>query len=819
MPESVGGRITAVLAALLAVVLVIVGVATWESRQQTDSVQDSRTAFEVSMALHQGALTWLYSDSLVGRYIITPSEELRATIHATEQTALEHLETARRLESDKGDPEDVAGLEEIRRQADQGIATHERTIDAADAGDPVAAAQILLAGIADSELVTGTFTQVIASETQHVAGASDHSEDISNIVTILLVAAAIVVVLAGSAAGLAISGSVVRPLSQLGEAAAAFGRGDLAARAPDTGPREIRRLAAALNGMAASLGRRDAELIESHARWRALVESNHDLIVVVTRDLKIAFVNSAVERMFGYTVSEFTGSNPLSYVHPEDKGKAASMFAAVAAGLETPRMNEGRIRRADGTYAFMEAVPTRISWGKETAVLLNARDMSEQKQAQETIQHMAYHDSLTGLPNRLLLQDRLDTAIAQAKRDGSGVCVMSADIDRFKNVNDLLGHSAGDDLLRQVAGRLSRHVRDGDTVARTGGDEFVIVIPHCDSLDGARETARRLVENFRQPFRIGEHEAHVSISIGLAHYPEQAVDGEALINRADIALYLAKDSGRDTYRIFSEKTNTRSSEWLALEGDLRRALIDGELEVYYQPQVRVSDGEIVGAEALARWKHPTRGMISPSEFILLAEETGLINLLGDLVLSRACSEARTWPDHLAVAVNVSLRQFERPDFVERILANVKGTGLPFDRLELEITESTALRDINRTREMVNRLVASGIRFSIDDFGIGNTSLRHLRDLPLSKLKIDQSFMATLRENPANATIASSVISLGRKLNLTILAEGVETEEQLQFLREQGCDAYQGFVHSEALPAGEFRELLARAVRSGHLDPA
>jgi diguanylate cyclase (GGDEF)-like protein len=431
---------------------------------------------------------------------------------------------------------------------------------------------------------------------------------------------------------------------------------------------------------------------------------------------------------------------------------------------------------------------------------------------------MAYHDALTGLPNRLLLQDRLEVAMAQAQRSGKGVCVVSVDLDRFKNVNDLLGHSAGDEMLRLVAARLTSLVRTGDTVARIGGDEFILVFPQSESLDISLEAVQRIVENFHRPFRVADRDIFMTLSAGIARFPEHSGDAETLVINADTALYIVKENGRNNCLVYSEDMNTRNAEWFAMETALRHALANGEITVYYQPQMRVDTREVIGAEALARWQHPDRGLILPSEFISLAEETGLINLLGEMVLREACAEAVSWPARLRVSVNVSLRQFERPDFVERVLAIVRDSGLPPQRLELEITETAALRDVARTVEVATLLTEAGILLSIDDFGTGNTSLRHLQSLPLHQVKIDQSFISTLMDSPANAAITASIISLGHKLNLNVIAEGVETREQLEFLRQQNCDEFQGFLVSRAVPADQFRKMIANreaAVASDH----
>ncbi|MEO8457183.1 MAG: EAL domain-containing protein [Chloroflexota bacterium] len=810
--DTVGARILAVLGVLLVALVAIVLAAGWRASAQSQDVRDSTRASTIVTTVQQGALAWLYSDTLAGRFIVQPSPELEAAIHGTEAGVLTSIDAARALELGH-DSAEVADLDAIRAQAEQATITRQLVLEATNRGDQTAAGQILLQGVTDSQSVTDAFTRITNSATAEVTAASARSQRTATTVTWLLISATVMAAVLVILAALAISRSVVRPLSHLRETAKAVGSGNLAVRADVTGPREIRELALVLNSTVTSLAERDSLLASSRERWRTLVENSHDLVLVVKAAGKVAFANSALETILGYKVDDFIGTDASAIVHPDDRETSNQMFARAAAGTGGSEITEARIRRADGTYAYMEGVPSRIRWEDGYAVLLNARDVSEQRQAKETIAHMAYHDSLTGLPNRLLLQDRLIIAIAQARRTNAALCVMSVDVDRFKNVNDLLGHSAGDELLKAVADRLSGLVRDGDTVARLGGDEFLLVFPDCVAKTYAEEAALRIVNGFRRPFRIADRELHITVSAGFALFPENGSEGATLTRNADVALYAAKEAGRDTFRGFADTMNLRTAEWFVLEGELRKAIVGGEIVVYYQPQVRVDTGEIIGAEALVRWLHPERGLVPPMEFIPLAEETGLINELGELVLRKACLEAITWSKPLRVSVNVSLRQFERPDFVDRVQAIVRETGISPERLELEITETTALRDVEKTREIAGRLAAAGMRISIDDFGTGNTALRYLKELPLNTVKIDQGFILKLLEDPSNAAIAGSIISLGHKLNLNVIAEGVETEEQLQFLRNQGCDEFQGFLISRPVPAAEFRSIadLERAV--------
>lgn len=740
-------------------------------------------------------------------------------MHSLEQRSLQNIDTAIALAQAAGSVDQADTFGTIRAQAETAIASRQGSMDAATAGDQAAAGTLLLQGLDNSKWVSAAFLGILSTEGAEAHSLSDQSRRQATIVTWVILLAAAILILNGIFATFVTSRSVVRPLSRLRKTAQAIGDGDLDARADLTGPREVRELALVVNSAAArisernatvmatvaELHERDAALGDSMERWRALVDNSHDLVMVIDSDQTIVFANSVVQPIFGYTVEGIAGTDAVGYAHPDDLQIVGPALARVAAGEGTSLL-ECRIRRADGSYADMETIASKIRWSNQDAILLNGRDVSEQKAARETIAFMAYHDELTGLPNRRLLQDHLELAVAQGQRSGMGVCLVSLDIDHFKNVNDLLGHNAGDELLRQVGARLTSLVRDGDTVARIGGDEFIIVVPESESLLQAETAAERIVDGFRRPFRIADRELHITVSAGVARLPDDGNDGETLINSADLALYVVKENGRNNFRVYSPGMTTRDKEWFAMETALRSALISGDIVVYYQPQVRVDTGEVIGAEALARWQHPTRGLILPSEFIPLAEETGLINLLGELVLRNACEEASTWPQPLRLSVNVSPRQIERPDFVEHVLAIVHDSGLQPQRLEVEITESTVLRDVDRTREVATRLSEAGILISIDDFGTGSTSLRQLEALPLHQIKIDQSFTLTLMENRANAAIVASVIALGHELNLNVIAEGVETEEQLQFLREKKCDEFQGFLFSRPVPAAEVREI-------------
>ncbi|HUF54370.1 MAG TPA: EAL domain-containing protein [Dehalococcoidia bacterium] len=553
--------------------------------------------------------------------------------------------------------------------------------------------------------------------------------------------------------------------------------------------------------------------MEEHVAFQArLLEASSDAVVATDPDGMITYWNAAAEAMFGWTKDD-VGGKPVAEVIRNAELTDGDLDGVKNAVANGPITFEWNVRMKDDSVLPIETTMSQFTddAGAMAGLIGVTRDVTERKRAEETIRHMAYHDPLTGLPNRLLLTDRFEIAIANAKRAGNKLCVLSLDLDRFKVVNDTMGHATGDQLLKAAADRLREQAREGDTVARVGGDEFILLLACGQAGEGGLQSAQRLVEAFRLPFVIAQAEYRSTLSVGIAVYPDDGERPEALLAAADAAMYAAKESGRDGWRTFGPETNTRPAGWLALEAQLRHALTRDEIAVFYQPQVSVETGRIVGVEALARWRHPQQGLMQPSEFIQLAEDSGLIVALGDEVLTQACSQGMAWTDDgaepLTVAVNVSLRQIERPDFIDTVERALATTGFPPQCLELEITESTALTSIALTRSVAEKLASMGIRIALDDFGTGNTALRYLSELPVDTLKIDQSFIQNMVHDDRNAEIAASVIALGQALSLNIVAEGVETEEQLQFLRDHNCQTYQGFLHSKPMPAAEMRALL------------
>ena len=447
------------------------------------------------------------------------------------------------------------------------------------------------------------------------------------------------------------------------------------------------------------------------------------------------------------------------------------------------------------------------------------------------VERLAYHDVLTGLPNRQLFLDRLRIAIAHARRAGTKLAIFYFDLDRFKNVNDSLGHRAGDRLLQIVGERLTNLLRAEDTVARLGGDEFTLLSPFVEHVEDAVAIARRVRESVKAPLTLEGRELFVTTSLGISFYPDDGDDAETLLKHADVALYRAKAAGRDTFELYTASMNAQALEQLVLESSLRRALENGELVMHYQPIVSFESGRVCGLEALLRWRHPELGLLGPDDFIFLAEVTGLIVPIGEWALHDACAQLRRWQragrPELRAAVNLSVRQIQQPDFVHRVSRVIDDTGIEPRCLELEITESIAMHTADGTLETLRDLKRLGVRISVDDFGTGYSSLSALRLFPVDSLKIDRSFVRDVlrgdvpasrdalgedggtRPPPAvdDSAIASAVIALAHSLNLTVVAEGVENERQLEFLRERRCDAWQGYLYSRPLPAEEMEGLL------------
>jgi diguanylate cyclase (GGDEF)-like protein len=444
--------------------------------------------------------------------------------------------------------------------------------------------------------------------------------------------------------------------------------------------------------------------------------------------------------------------------------------------------------------------------GEPEYLISLSEDITERRKAESNIAHMAHHDALTGLANRVLLRERLEMSLRAVRRDGT-LAVLYLDLDHFKSVNDTLGHSVGDELLKVVAGRLRDCVRPFDTVARLGGDEFVIVLTGLEKPQDAESLARRVRETIAAPIELDGQQIIPDASIGISVAPDDANDAEQLLKNADMALYGAKAGGRGTYRFFEPEMDARAKARRMMELDLRQALAREEFELYYQPIVNIARDEVIGCEALLRWNHPRRGIVSPVEFIPIAEEAGLINAIGEWVLQTACAEAAHWPDHVRLAVNVSPTQFRGPGLALSVANALMVAKLPARRLELEVTEAVLLQNNESTLDTLRQIHEFGVRIAMDDFGTGFSSLAYLRRFPFRKIKIDRSFVNDLSHDGDAVAIVRAITSLATEMNIMTTAEGVETQEQLERVRELGCTEMQGYLFSRPLPARAVEQML------------
>lgn len=551
-------------------------------------------------------------------------------------------------------------------------------------------------------------------------------------------------------------------------------------------------------------------------RLASILEVAPDLVSTMAPDGALHYLNGAGRRMLGLdTDADLTGRH-LRDLFPEHVTEHLLLDAFPVACREGFWSGETFLGSAGGAVQIplsQVVLAHRDESGGIDYLSTIARDISERKRFEAELQHQATHDRLTDLPNRFLLADRLVAELAHVRRHGGHAAVMFLDLDNFKRVNDSLGHPVGDAVLQQVAARLQACLRPTDTVARHGGDEFTVAVGGLSRVEDVLAVLRKIRVAFEPPVSAGTQDVFVTFSIGIALYPHDGDTVEDLLRNADTAMYRAKSGGRNQYRFFAPDMNSRGHELLALDADLRRALERNQFELFYQPQVNLESGRVVAVEALIRWRHPERGLVSPADFLPQLEDSGLIVQVGEWVLRRACIDARPWRDSLLsplrVSVNVSPLQFADPELpvtVARVLAE---EGTLQGGVEIEITENLMMRDLVLTGATLRALKALGISVAIDDFGIGYSSLSYLKNFPLNVLKIDQSFIRDLSEDASAAIIVEASISLGHKLGLAVVAEGVETRAQLDFLRAQGCDAAQGYYFSRPVPASEIPALLTQ----------
>jgi diguanylate cyclase (GGDEF)-like protein/PAS domain S-box-containing protein len=583
--------------------------------------------------------------------------------------------------------------------------------------------------------------------------------------------------------------------------------------AGDLKDHELLRVVGMALGLSMESLRDKEELAQTASLLSTTLDSTADGILVVSADGRIESFNAKFAEMWGIPRSVLESRDDgLALAFVLDQLENADEFIAQVKELYARPDAESRdtLRFKDGRAFERFSQPRRLG-GRIVGRVWSFRDITERVKAEETIRHLAYHDVLTGLPNRAQFEERLRIDLAQARRSRQKVAVMFLDLDRFKAVNDTVGHNGGDELLREVAGEFAATIREGDTVARVGGDEFTFILPGIEQPDDAAVVAERILRSIRRPRIIAGQEFHVTTSIGISVFPKDGSDADALMRNADTAMYRAKERGRDNHQLFMPAMKASLMETLAMENQLAHALERDELFLVYQPIVDLMSGRIVGGEALLRWRHPTRGLVEPDEFIPLAEGTGLIVSIGEWVLRTACAQAKAWQDDgfgpLRVTVNVSARQVEQPGLIPAVAGALRQTGLGSQYLHVELTEGAVMRQVDPVVSTLSELRAMGVGISVDDFGTGYSSLGYLKRFPIDTIKIDRSFVQDVTTDQNDAAIVTTVVTMARSLNLRVVAEGVETEEQLGFLRDIECDEFQGFLTSPPVSAEEFAALV------------
>jgi diguanylate cyclase (GGDEF)-like protein/PAS domain S-box-containing protein len=541
----------------------------------------------------------------------------------------------------------------------------------------------------------------------------------------------------------------------------------------------------------------------------------------------VTYLNRIAEKMTGWRRDEALGRSVADVLRIIDRVSGAPARNAVEIVMQEDKitrltancMNCILVRRDGFEFGIENTVtPIHDQEGRTTGAVVAFHDVSAARATSLEMSHLAQHDSLTDLPNRVLFNDRLMQAISLAERQSKQLAVMFVDLDHFKKINDSLGHGVGDKLLQSVAARLRACLRRTDTVSRLGGDEFVILLYQVEQEEDAAFSARKILRAFAAPHIVDNKSLDINVSIGGSTYPSDGRDAESLMNKADTAMYEAKQNGRNNYRFFRRDMHARLAERLSLEGDLRYALGRNEFVLYYQPKFNLQTGQITGVEALIRWQHPHRGMVSPADFVPIAEECGLILPIGRWVLLEACRQARAWSDSglgvVPVAVNVSAAEFGAKDFLSGVRAVLITTGVEPPNLELELTESVLMQDAESAVRILGALKAMGVQLAIDDFGTGYSSFTYLRRFPSDALKLHQSFVQEITSDPGDATIVSAMINIGKSLKQRVIAEGVETRAQLEFLQRHGCGEGQGYYFSRPVPAEQAGKLFEAGIREG-----
>lgn len=567
------------------------------------------------------------------------------------------------------------------------------------------------------------------------------------------------------------------------------------------------------------------KLERSEKLHRFMVESSPDIIFIVDKQGRFVFANNRAEELLGYSKDELIGEHYSHIVEPSCLEQASYCFVERREGARATKEEEIWLTCKPGKHLDNNKNKIAIELnsvgvyehesvdnaGKHfSGTYIVARDITDRLTSEKLIHYQAYHDLLTGLPNRALFLDRLSTAISNAKRDDHSLAVMFLDLDRFKVVNDSLGHSIGDELLKCVSERLSACLREGDSLARLGGDEFIVLLPHMPSEADVHAVGNKIVETIKQPFKVEGHELYLTVSVGISMYPRDGDNAETLIKHSDVAMYHTKEQGKNNYHLYEDNMSVKNNLLLSIENEIRKGIKEKQFEVFYQPQIDLDTGKVSGVEALLRWNHPTQGLLSPSHFLSVAEESGLICELGDLVLEETLAEMQTWQKEglnvTKCSVNFSGKEIEQKDFVDKIVKALKKYRAPKHSLEIEVTESVLMRDIDSSIGKLKQLHDVGVSIAIDDFGTGYSSLSLLQKLPINRLKIDRSFIQDM-EQGSDRSIIEAIAHMAKGLKLEMIAEGVEQEYQLRYLRQLNCPVVQGYIFSQGVPSEEAKKFV------------
>ncbi len=773
---------------LLAVLVTLPGFALWGATSTYKIGVAVRHATELSNLFEKARFAVDAEESLERKYRLEPGDEVRGRHRAIALELVEALHKA----SLYGTAADRLLIDDVLVRHVQYLEAIRRMFAAVDAGDTAAANDIDQAEVDPS--FDAIETQVVAASDQHRTDAADRLEALSDVQRSVLIATPIVFALA---VGLVIFfWTMLRSLQ----------------RRADEG-----------------LLREASTTRSSEQRFRGLVQNASDLILICTAPGTITYQSPAAETAWGFPATELLGEPILALTYPDDQPALRELWDQLrhaspeGADPAATRTTELRLRDGAGAWRHAELIATSLLHDPAVqGIVVTVRNTTERKAFEQQLTQQAFYDALTGLPNRVLFLDRLKQALVRAGRRKDAVGLLFLDIDNFKLINDSLGHHVGDQLLTEVAARLRSCVRAQDTVARLSGDEFVVVLELLAGADDAVPVAKAIAHQFSRPFTLDVRELVITASIGIALSDAGQETADSLLRNADLAMYRAKSDGRARYVMFDPSMHTDTLARLELESDLRRALDQGELRVHYQPIVSMDTRKVSEVEALVRWQHPLRGLVSPLDFIPLAEETGLIIPLGQWVLEEACRQVAAWHEQfpseppLTLSVNLSPRQFQKPFLVADVSRALHEAGLPARCLKLEITEGVLMRDVEATIRTLWELKNLGLQIAIDDFGTGYSSLAYLKRLPLDVLKIDRSFVSGIGQGQEDTAIVRAIMALAKSLNLKVTGEGIETTEQAALLGDWGCDRGQGYLFSRPLDGQAASALLEAAANDKQL---